>query len=116
MGVSADVGILALIHASYLCGTVLSKNPLEPKPSKLKAEEVVQAIRLAIIAELDAINLYVQVATAVDDEKVKKVFEDVAKEEKTHVGEFLALLKILDKEQAEELRKGAEEVSELSGT
>ena len=47
---------------------------------------------------------------------MKRVFEDVAKEEKTHVGEFLALLKILDKEQAEELRKGAEEVGELSGT
>jgi rubrerythrin len=38
---------------------------------------------------------------------------DIAKEEKTHVGEFLALLTELDKQQKEELEKGNEEVEEL---
>jgi len=51
---------------------------------------------LTIIAELDAINLYLQLAPSIEDEKVRKVFEDVALEEKTHVGEFLAFLKNLD--------------------
>lgn len=73
------------------------------------------ALRLAIIAELDAINLYLQLARAVDDEKVRKVFEDAAREEKTHFGEFLALLKGLDPELAAELEKGAVEVAEKGG-
>lgn len=73
-------------------------------------------MRLAIIAELDAINLYLQLARSIDDENVRKVFEDVADEEKTHFGEFLALLKALDPKQAEELEKGALEVRELTGT
>ena len=38
-----------------------------------------------------------------------------AKEEKTHFGEFQALLLKLDKEQVEELEKGKEEIEELTG-
>jgi len=95
---------------------LLSKNPLELTSKKFSKEELAQALRLSIIAELDAINLYIQIASAVDDEKIRKVFEDVAREEKTHVGEFLALLKIIDPEQVKELRKGSEEVKELTGT
>jgi len=94
----------------------MSKHPLDlPVGRKLSKEEVAEALRLSIIAELDAINLYLQLARSIDDERVRKVFEDIAKEEKTHVGEFLALLKSLDPEQVEELRKGAEEVEELTG-
>jgi hypothetical protein len=40
-------------------------------------------------------------------------FLDVAREEKTHVGEFMALLLNLDEEQVEELEAGKEEVEEL---
>jgi len=94
----------------------MSKHPLELPPGrKLSREELAEALRLSIIAELDAINLYLQLARAIEDEKYRKVFEDIAKEEKTHVGEFLALLKTLDQEQVEELVKGASEVKELTG-
>ena len=93
---------------------MMSKSPLEvPTGRKLSREELLEALRISIIAELDAINLYMQFARAVDDERVRKVFEDVAKEEKTHVGEFLALLKLLDAEQATELSAGEKEVREL---
>jgi len=95
---------------------LMSKHPLDlPVGRKLSKEEVAEALRLSIVAELDAINLYLQLARSIDDERVRKVFEDIAKEEKTHVGEFLALLKSLDPEQVEELRRGAEEVRELTG-
>jgi len=94
---------------------LLSKNPLELDGKKFSAEDVVEAVRYAIIAELDAINLYLQFARAIDDERIRRVFEDIAKEEKTHVGEFLSLLKMLDKELAEELEKGEKEVKELIG-
>ena len=91
---------------------MLSKHPLDIEPGKkLGPEEIKDALRQAIIAELDAISLYLQIARSIDDKKIRKVFEDVAREEKTHVGEFLALLKMLDPEQVEELKKGEEEVS-----
>ncbi|RLF21197.1 MAG: rubrerythrin [Thermoprotei archaeon] len=95
---------------------MLSKNPLDyPTGKKLTKEELAEALRLAIIAELDAVNLYMQLARAIDDERYRKVFEDVAREERTHIGEFLALLKAIDPEQAEELEKGRKEVEELTG-
>ncbi len=93
----------------------IAKNPLELAPGKkLSKEELAEALRIAISAELDAVNLYLQFARACEDGKARKVFEDVAKEEKTHVGEFLALLLELDPEQAKELKKGKEEVGELA--
>lgn len=95
---------------------MLSKNPLEiPSDEKFSKEEIVQAIRLAIIAELDAINLYIQLAEAINDENIKKVFLEIAREEKTHVGEFLTILKRLDPEQVAELEAGEKEVEELVG-
>jgi uncharacterized linocin/CFP29 family protein len=94
----------------------MSKHPLDlPQGRKLSKEEVAEALRLSVIAELDAINLYLQLARAIDDERYRRVFEDIAKEEKTHVGEFLSLLKTLDPEQVGELARGAEEVKKLTG-
>ena len=40
---------------------------------------------------------------------------DIAKEEKTHVGEFEALLLKIDKEYEKELEHGKEEIEELIG-
>ncbi|NPA97621.1 MAG: rubrerythrin [Crenarchaeota archaeon] len=93
---------------------MLSKNPLDVAQRKLSKSGVAQALRLAIIGELDAINLYLQLAEAVDDESVRKVLEDIAEEEKVHVGELLELLKRFDEEQARALEEGREEVEELS--
>ncbi|HDD69621.1 MAG TPA: rubrerythrin [Candidatus Bathyarchaeota archaeon] len=72
-----------------------------------------EILRASIIAELDAINLYEQFAAATNNKLLKKVLLDIAKEEKTHVGEFQALLLEMDKEQVRELRKGKKEVEEL---
>lgn len=70
-----------------------------------------EILRLSIIAELDAVNLYEQMAAKTSDEKIKNVLLDVAKEEKTHVGEFQTLLEEIDKEHSEELENGKDEVS-----
>lgn len=72
-----------------------------------------EILRIGIIAELDAINLYEQLASLTKDEKLKEVFLDIAKEEKTHVGEFLYLLLLKDKEAKEELQNGEKEVKEI---
>jgi rubrerythrin len=74
-----------------------------------------EILRAAVIAELDAINLYEQMAAMTENGGIKRVLLDVAKEEKTHVGEFQALLLINDKEQEKELEEGKKEVDELSG-
>ncbi len=72
-----------------------------------------EILRIGIIAELDAINLYEQLASMTKDASLKKVLLDIAKEEKTHVGEFLTLLLMKDKEGKEELNKGEKEVKNL---
>jgi len=74
-----------------------------------------EILRAAIIAELDAINLYDQLANMTDNSKLKAVLLDVAKEEKTHVGEFQEMLLRLDSEQKDELARGKEEVEALVG-
>ena len=91
---------------------MLSKNQAEL--SKLPAEARDREIlRLGLIAELDAISLYEQLAAATEDEVIKRVLLDIAREEKTHVGEFLELLLRRDAEQVKELEEGKEEVEEF---
>ena len=71
-----------------------------------------EILRAAIIAELDAVNLYEQMAQLTDNKDLKIILLDVAKEEKTHVGEFQTLLLGLDKEYEKELEEGKKEVEE----
>jgi len=80
-----------------------------------KKERDAEILRAGIIAELDAINLYEQMAVLAEDENIKKMLLDIAKEEKTHVGEFQRLLLNRDKQQVEELEKGKEEVRKEVG-
>jgi rubrerythrin len=74
-----------------------------------------EILRAGMIAELDAINMYEQMAAVANDPNIKKILLDIAKEEKTHVGEFQRLLLNRDKEQVDELEKGKEEVEEEVG-
>jgi len=84
--------------------------------AKVKKEELNRVIlRAAIIGELDAINLYEEMAVLTDNEDIRKVMLDIAREEKAHVGEFQTLLLRLDKEQVQELEQGRKEVEELTG-
>ena len=92
---------------------MLSQFPIDL--DKVSKEDIDKEIlRLGMIAELDAISLYEQLAAKTKNKNIKKVFLDIAKEEKTHVGEFQTLLLELDKEQVNELVKGKKEVEELS--
>ena len=91
---------------------MLAKIPI--KLEKVKDEKInLEILRTAIIAELDAINLYEQMAELTNDRNLREVLLDIAREEKTHVGEFQALLLKLDGEQGEELEKGKREIMEL---
>jgi rubrerythrin len=91
---------------------MLSKIPVDIP--RIKKEDLDKEIlRSAIIAELDAINLYEQMANMTQDTNLKKLLLDVAREEKTHVGEFQALLLSEDPQQKSELKEGEKEVEDL---
>ena len=72
-----------------------------------------EILRLGMIAELDAVSLYEQLAAETEESTIKKLLIDIAKEEKTHIGEFQAMLLKLDPEQVRELEAGRKEVEEL---
>jgi len=93
---------------------MMSKIPIkiENVEKKILDREI---LRVAMIAELDAISLYEQLAAVTENENIKKVLLDVAKEEKTHIGEFQTLLLKEDKEQSDELEEGKKEVEEMTG-
>ena len=92
---------------------MLSKIPINLE--KIKKEDLNKEIlRAAIIAELDAVNLYEQMAALTENKHIKTILLDIAKEEKTHVGEFQTLLLMNDQQQEKELAEGKKEVEELT--
>lgn len=92
---------------------MLSKIPIDIK-SISEGDIDKEILRAAIVAELDAVNLYEQMANLTKDANIKAVLMDVAKEEKTHIGEFQALLLRFDLQQKKELEAGAKEAEEVS--
>ena len=70
---------------------MLSKIPLNlEKIAKRDLDK--EILRAGIIAELDAVNLYEQMAALTENKHIRRILLDIAREEKTHVGEFQALL------------------------
>lgn len=91
---------------------LMSKIPIEV--DRIRREEMdLEILRVAMIAELDAVSFYEQLAAMTENPNVKAVLLDIAREEKTHVGEFQTMLLELDEEQVNELIKGRDEVKEL---
>ncbi|PIP18560.1 MAG: rubrerythrin [Parcubacteria group bacterium CG23_combo_of_CG06-09_8_20_14_all_35_6] len=91
---------------------MMSQIPLDL--SKVKKEDIDKEImRIGMIAELDAVNLYEQLAAMAQSKGLKDVLIDIAKEEKTHIGEFETLLLINDPEQVSENTKAQEEIKKI---
>lgn len=82
-------------------------------PRKITKEELVQALRMDIVGELEAIYLYDAHVMATDDPVVKKVLADIRDEEKAHVGELTALVRYLDPSTDKHLQAGEDEVREM---
>lgn len=80
---------------------------------KISKEELVQAIRMNIAGELEAIYIYDSHVLATDNELAKHVIAEIRDEEKAHVGELMALLRVLDPEEAEHFASGEGEVKEM---
>jgi len=75
----------------------------------LTLRELVRAIRLDVAAEEEATHLYTAQADATDNPLAKKVLEDIANEERVHVGEFQHLIQLLTGDEDKWLADGAGE-------
>ena len=82
----------------------------------LTGRELARALRQSISAEEEAVHLYEAYADATEDPLAKQVFQDVADEEKVHVGEFQAVLNRLQPDESSWLQDGMEEVEEMAAT
>jgi len=82
------------------------------EPRKITKEELIQAIRINIAAEMEAAFLYDAHSRATDIPLAKEVLADIRDEEMVHAGELLELLKQLDPEAAKHFEEGAGEVRE----
>lgn len=76
---------------------LLSEIPIQIENVEFKNIDK-EIMRAAMIAELDAINLYEQMADLTDDEDIKEVLLDIAREEKIHVAMFETVLLQVDDE------------------
>jgi len=78
----------------------------------LTTRETTRAIRDAIIAEEGAINQYETIVDSTQDDRVKEVLQDIANEEKVHVGELQRLLALMLDDEQDFLDEGADEVDD----
>ena len=93
---------------------MLSQMPIDL--ARVRKEDLDREIlRAGMIAELDAINFYEQMAALTDDKNIRAVLLDIAREEKTHVGEFQTMLLRFDAEQLKEMDHAKKEIEELTG-
>ena len=84
------------------------------KPNRqLNERELTRALRLSLAAEHEAIHLYEALADATENKLAKTVLQDIADEEREHLGEFRRVIDLLLPDEAEHLQEGAEEVDEL---
>ena len=78
-----------------------------------EAKDDLEILRLSIIAELDAQNLYERMAKVTRNQKVKETLLDVAYEEKVHAGEFETLLEEIDPDYEDAEEEGEDEVEDM---
>lgn len=74
-----------------------------------------EILRAGMVAELDAVSFYEQMAVMTENEDIRKVLLNIAREEKTHISEFQTLLLKIDQEQVKAAEEGRKEVEELTG-
>lgn len=79
-------------------------------PRQMSNDELIQALRVDMTGELEAIIVYEAHAMATTDERVKKVLYHIADEERHHVGELQQLLYMLSPKEAQYIEEGKQEI------
>ncbi|HYH02878.1 MAG TPA: demethoxyubiquinone hydroxylase family protein [Bacillota bacterium] len=85
-------------------------------PRQMSAEELVQALRVDLAGELEAIIGYEAHAMSTSDERVKKVLYHIADEERQHVGELQQILYLLSPKDAQFIEAGKREIQEFQAS
>lgn len=80
---------------------------------KLTKEELIRAIRFSIASEYEAIQIYEEIAESIDNEDAKKLLQEIADDEKVHVGNFSYLLNLLSPDDEKHWQEGKEEAKEI---
>lgn len=91
----------------------MNPSVVQTNSKKLTMREVTRALRQAIAAEEEAIHLYEFIVDLSPNELVKKVMQDIANEEKVHVGEILAVLNRLLSDEEGFIQEGMNEIEEI---
>lgn len=81
-------------------------------PRQLSADELVQALRVDLAGEIEAIIGYEAHAMATTDDRVKKVLYHIADEERQHVGELQQLIYMLNPNEQQYVEKGKQAVAQ----
>ena len=81
-------------------------------PKKLNQAELLQALRVDIANELEAIIGYETHVQATDDERVKKILTHIANEERRHMGELQQLMMMLDPGQEDYVQQGIQKIQD----
>jgi len=79
-------------------------------PRQLSAAELLQALRVDMAGELEAIIGYEAHAMATSDERAKKVLYHIADEERQHVGELQQLIYLLNPNEQQFTEKGKQAI------
>ncbi|MDD4715517.1 MAG: demethoxyubiquinone hydroxylase family protein [Oscillospiraceae bacterium] len=91
----------------------LLENPFVANvPRPMSMEETLQALRVDLAGELEAIIEYEAHVMATTDQRVKKVLAHIADEERQHIGELQQLLCLLNPNEAEQTEKGKQAVQQ----
>ena len=71
--------------------------------------------RQAVVAELDAANLYQEIAERIEQSHsdIAEIFNDIADEELVHVGEFNRVIAMLSPEEIDFYDEGEAEAAEV---
>lgn len=81
--------------------------------SPLSHNELMWAIRDAIIEEQNAIKIYENIAIRASNSKVKNLLQDIANEEKVHIGELQELLETISPQEDGFIDDGRKESKNL---
>lgn len=79
-------------------------------PKEMSPDETIQALRVDIAGELEAIIGYEAHAQSTRDVRVQKVLYHIADEERQHVGELQQLLYLLCPKEMEHMEKGKQSI------
>lgn len=108
---TVKIGIKSLVKG-WIVMALLGDPFVANVPRTLSNEELIQAIRVDIAGELEAIIGYEAHVMATNDEKVRKVLKHIANEERRHVGELQQLLYILSPSEEEYTQKGIQAIQQ----